>query len=330
MPKPNPHRPFTPDPEQMACAPDISGNAINGLGEDRFRRPDVVYWSTDLDAIPHGRMQGWFYTVNPHDHRINDTRAWRKKILDAPLPDLAPQPAERTPDAWTAALEHFIADGWCEMTGVAEMNADWAYAGQTVPQRRIIMVGVQHDYDEIAQAPDVPAGAEVMRQYGRAAAASKAIAGWLREHGWEAEPLTGPMTSKVAMIPPALACGFGELGKHGSIINPEFGASFRLSAVLTDAPFEPTPRRDHGIDGFCQSCRICEDACPPEALFPEKQTVRGARKWYVDFDKCLPFFNQTHGCAICIAVCPWSRPGVGLNLAAKLERRRERLQDEPA
>ena len=58
------------------------------------------------------------------------------------------------------------------------------------------------------------------------------------------------------------------------------------------------------------------------------KTVRGVEKWYVDFDKCLPFFNQTRGCAICIAVCPWSRPGVGLNLAAKLARRAERLDAE--
>ena len=69
-------------------------------------------------------------------------------------------------------------------------------------------------------------------------------------------------------------------------------------------------------------------ACPPEALFDTKQTVRGAEKWYVDFDRCLPFFNETNGCAICIAVCPWSRPGVGMNLAEKLSRRRNRLAAE--
>ena len=129
------------------------------------------------------------------------------------------------------------------------------------------------------------------------------------------------MTSKVLMIPPAIACGFGELGKHGSLINAEFGSSFRLSAVLTDAPFAPTPQRTFEIDSFCASCRVCENACPPEAISPFKQLVRGVEKWYVDFDRCLPFFNQTHGCAICIAVCPWSRPGVGINLAAKLARR---------
>jgi epoxyqueuosine reductase QueG len=41
------------------------------------------------------------------------------------------------------------------------------------------------------------------------------------------------------LIPAALACGFGELGKHGSIINRDYGSSFRLSAVLTDLPFVP-------------------------------------------------------------------------------------------
>ncbi|MCF6232365.1 MAG: 4Fe-4S dicluster domain-containing protein [Rhodobacteraceae bacterium] len=81
-----------------------------------------------------------------------------------------------------------------------------------------------------------------------------------------------------------------------------------------------------GIDEFCQSCRVCENACPPEAIAPEKQTVRGENKWYVDFDKCIPFFAETSGCAICIAVCPWSRPGVILNLAEKLARRAHRLE----
>ena len=196
----------------------------------------------------------------------------------------------------------------------------------------MIVLGVQHDYERIAQAPEEEAGAEVIRQYGRAAGAAKAVAGWIRGQGWEAEPVTGPLAGSITLIPPAIACGFGELGKHGSIINPELGASFRLAGVLTDAPFAPTPQRKFGVDDFCTACRICEEACPPEALSPHKQWVRGEEKWYVDFDCCLPFFNQTNGCAICIAVCPWSRPGVGPEVgrqagAAQAERKAE---DRPA
>ena len=57
-----------------------------------------------------------------------------------------------------------------------------------------------------------------MRQYKRAAYGAKFIANWLHDQGWEAEPLTGPMSGKITMIPAALQAGFGELGKHGSII----------------------------------------------------------------------------------------------------------------
>jgi epoxyqueuosine reductase len=321
MPRPNPHRPFVPDPAQAALAPAVSGNAVNGLGETEFRRPDIVYWSPDPDAIPHGALQRWFYGVAPDDPHIAAARAERARLAEVEPTPLSPVRIARDPAAWTAALARFVDEGVCDKTGVAAMNPDWAYAGVTVSQSRIVVVGVAHDYDAIATAPAPPAGAEVVRQYGRAMRAAKVIANWLRGEGWEAEAVTGPMSGTVLLIPPALACGFGELGKHGSAILPEFGASFRLAAVLTDAPFAPTPPVDHGIDAFCLNCRVCEDACPPEAIAPHKQTVRGETKWYVDFDRCLPYFNEHHGCGICIAVCPWSRPGVGPSLAEKLARR---------
>ncbi|MCB1340058.1 MAG: 4Fe-4S dicluster domain-containing protein [Pseudooceanicola sp.] len=326
MARPNRHRPFRPDPAQMALAPAVSGNAINGLGEAEPRRPRMVYWAPDADDIAHGDMQRYFYQQSAKVLGFADKRAARQEVIDAPMPPLAATPRDARPEDWTADLARFVEAGDCDRTGVAAMRAEWAYADRTVPQSRVIVLGVQHDYDQIATAPEPEAGLEVVTQYTRAAAAAKKIAGWLREQGWEAEPVTGPMTSAITLIPPAIACGFGELGKHGSLINPEFGASFRLSAVLTDAPFATTPPRAFHVDDFCASCQICEDACPPAALFPEKQTVRGETKWYVDFDRCLPFFNQTHGCAICIAVCPWSRPGVGINLAEKLARRAERAR----
>ncbi len=321
------YRPFTPDREQTALTPAISGNDINGLGETDFRRPRMVYWAPDPSEIPHGEMQGYFYRQSAKIPEFGERRAQRMEVIEAALPPVANEKRRTSPMEWTADLDQFVSSNLCDMTGVAEMKQDWVFEGYEVPQSRVIMLGVQHEYEAISKAPEAEAGLEVVDQYIRAAKAAKAVAAWIRTQGWEAEAVTGPMTGSLAMIPPALACGFGELGKHGSIINPEFGASFRLSAVLTDAPFAVTSPRESGVDDFCQNCRICQDACPPEALFSEKKTVRGAHKWYVDFDKCLPFFNQTHGCAICIAVCPWSRPGVGMNLAAKLARRAERSND---
>ena len=63
MHKPNPHRPFIPSEDQMALAPMVSGNTINGLGETTPRDPRVVYWAADPDTIAHGAMN--FQPLNP-------------------------------------------------------------------------------------------------------------------------------------------------------------------------------------------------------------------------------------------------------------------------
>ncbi len=324
MPKQNPYRPFKPNPDMMARRPDVTGNAINGLGESKTRQPDMVYWAPDPDDIAFGEVQKWFYGNEPADPVLMEHRKRRKEILDAPLPDLAADQTQRTPDEWTAALDQFIGRGDCEMVGATALQPEWVFSHHQTDFGTVVMLGVQHTYDELKYVPETRGGIEVTYQYCRAAAAAKKVAGWLRQQGWDADPVTGPMVGKILMIPPALECGFGELGKHGSLINKEFGSAFRLGAVLTDAPFAHTSKREFGVDDFCSRCRVCEDACPPFAISSEKQTVRGTEKWYVDFDKCIPFFAETSGCAICIAVCPWSRPGVGENLAQKLAKRAER------
>lgn len=324
MARTNPHRPFSPHPELLERRPEVSGNAVNGLGETEKRLARMVYWAPDPSDIPHGDMQRWFYTRDPGDPHITKARAERTLTLDIEDGPLAPERADLSANDWTEGFEDLKSADHFEMIGATTVKPEYLLEGASVSEGSIIILGVAHDYDEISKAPETRAGAEVLKQYGRAGAAAKVLSNWIRSKGWNARPVTGPMTGEVLMIPPALDCGFGELGKHGSIISAEYGSSFRLAAILTDAPVPLTEARDHGADGFCQNCRICEDACPPFAIAPEKQTVRGVEKWYVDFDLCIPFFNEHQGCGICIAVCPWSRPGAGLNLAAKLARKAAR------
>lgn len=324
MAKLNPYRPFIPNSEMVVRLPTVTGNTINGLGETEQRRPKLVFWAPNPDDIAFGEVQKWFYMCQPDSPEMATERAKRQVVLDAALPDLNPLALEQSPSAWTSSLDQFVDAGDCEMVGATEMKQEWVFEGQETTFKTVIMVGVHHDYEELKHAPEFRAGIEVVRQYGRAAAAAKKITAWLMDQGWDAEAVTGPMAGKLVMIPPALECGFGELGKHGSLINPEFGSSFRLSAVLTNAPFASTKKRDFGIDEFCSKCRICEDACPPIAIEPDKKTVRGDERWYVDFDKCIPYFAENSGCAICIVECPWSRPGVGVDLAQKLARRSAR------
>ena len=328
MPRENPYRPFNPNSAQVDLMPEISGNEINGLGETEVRNPAVVYWAKNPEEIPHGKMQSWFYIVDPGLPEFAAERNKRQAILDQDLPQVAVETAYYPEAQWRKKLEKFVQDNDCEKIGVTELDPSWLFEGERTEFRHVIIAAVHHDYERISKAPNPIAGAEVMVQYTRAASVAKKIASWLHQEGWEAEPVTGPMASRLAMIPAAIQAGFGELGKHGSLINPEFGSSFRLSAVLTNAPLPLDEPQTHGVDDFCSSCKICEDACPPFAITADKQLVRGIEKWYVDFDRCLPFFNEHQGCAICIAECPWSRPGIGLNLAKKLARKSLKTIDQ--
>ena len=319
---------FAPDPEQMALWPNVSGNDINGLGDPNIRQPNYVYWGNDPDDVAFGALQKWFYSVDPGIPEFDAERKKRSEILAAPLQEIAEQQETIKQTLALSFFERGVKEGIFDKAGVAEFDPIWAFEGVDIKFKYIVILGVQHDYKAINEAPNLQAGLEVMRQYSRAGYGAKWVANWLHGMGWDAEPLTGPMSGKVTLIPPALAAGFGELGKHGSIITPEFGSSFRLSGVLTDCPLPLDAPTDYGIDAFCQNCKICETACPPKALFSDKKIVRGKTKWYVDFDKCLPFFNEHQGCAICIAQCPWNRPGVRMSLAQKLKRRNARRSYE--
>lgn len=326
----SPFRPFEPDDEFIDLLGDYSGNQVNGLNEPDVRPPSMVWWAPDMGTAVFGEAQKWFYGHEVPDDEMIALRNRRREAVESPLPPVVDRRVERSPEEWTAQLQTFVDAGDCEMTGVTPLRPEWVFDHEQTDLPNVIVLGVQHDYEELRHVPALQGGKDVTRQYVRAAEASKKLAAWLRAQGHRADAVTGPMTGKILLIPPALECGFGELGKHGSIINPEFGSAFRLGAVLTDAPFAATPHREFGIDDFCSRCRVCEKACPPEAIGSDKRMVRGVEKWYVDFDTCIPFFAESSGCAICIAVCPWSRPGVGFNIADKLVKRAKVLAERQA
>jgi epoxyqueuosine reductase len=317
-----PKAPWSPTEEQRALWPALSGNTINGVGEAAPRRPSPIYWHAP-DATPHGPLQRWFYgrtaSASP---AVAEARAERQAAIDAPLGPLAAEAEEASAETWTDRVLACAREAGAGDAGVAAMRAEYAFEGHPVPpQRWMVMLAIGQDHAAMMTAPSDEALVEVTRQYARGMRVAKAVATWLRARGHDAVPYAGPMAGSFTLIPAAIEAGLGELGKHGSLIHRALGSNFRLACVLTDVPLVAGRPDAFGADAFCASCRICMDACPPDAIQPVKQLVRGERRWYVDFDKCLPYFNEHLGCAICLPVCPFSRPVIGPRLAAKLARR---------
>ncbi len=314
---------FVPNPEQMALMPDVSGNSINGLGETKIRRSSPIYWQNP-ELTPFGPLMEWFYKQVPDDERMKAVHRNRDKTMAIKIPPVAEIRREKSPEQWTRLIRQVGLESGGDIIGIATLRPEWVIETFEVPHKTVIMVAVAMDYDALKTAPDIPAAAEVIRQYDRGHRVSKALAGWIHQQGWEAIAYGGSGNVPILLIPPALECGFGELGKHGSVINRDYGSRLRLAAVVTDLPLVPDKSDSFGLDDFCMNCKACQNACPTDAIGAAKQMVRGVTKWYVDFDKCLPFFNENMGCAVCLAACPWSRPGVAANLVRKLARKRDR------
>ncbi|NNF10585.1 MAG: 4Fe-4S dicluster domain-containing protein [Acidimicrobiia bacterium] len=205
-----------------------------------------------------------------------------------------------------------------ELVGITHVTDESLFAGHSVPYTHAISLGLSMDREEMAHVPQQRAAVEVLRVYRAISRTAIRLARQIRSLGWPARAYGNPNSTDVLHIPLAVSAGLGQLGKHGSVISKEFGSNVRLAAVLTTLPMATDQPVDIGVEDLCRKCRRCVVDCPPGAIFDEKQLVRGAEKWYVDFDKCIPYFVKTDGCAICIQVCPWSVPGRGPSLSDQL------------
>jgi Pyruvate/2-oxoacid:ferredoxin oxidoreductase delta subunit len=312
---------YRPKPETVALLK-VSGNPINGLGETTPRRPSPFFWHPP-DQHPYAELQiaaRQTMTKCPgYEAAFAGARSTPELI---PVADMRNQsPADQLAAEATAfALSHGAGD-----VGMVPMNPLYVFEGYTIDEPWVIMLALAHNYERLKQVPsDETNGeglADVGETYTHGTQASYELANWIRSQGYNAVARPGPSASALSLIPPAIDAGLGELGKHGSMISRHFGSGVRLAAVTTDMPLVATGPDRFGADEFCQTCQVCTRACPPGAIGEHKQMVRGVERWYVDFDKCIPYFAEAAGCAICIADCPWTRPDVRPKLLATMARR---------
>lgn len=115
---------------------------------------------------------------------------------------------------------------------------------------------------------------------------------------------TGPILERYW----AQKAGLGWIGRSGNLISRSAGSYLLLAVVLTDLEL-PTAEQ---VPDSCGSCRACIDACPTQAIRPNRTVdARACLSWLTiekrgPFERDWPLANWVFGCDICQELCPWT------------------------
>jgi ferredoxin len=172
-----------------------------------------------------------------------------------------------------------------------------------------IAMGFQMDYDLIQSAPDFPVLLATAKGYAMGAWVSIQLAEYIRMLGYSARA-HHLFNYQVLVVPVAVDCGLGELSRAGFLITKEFGLGLRLAVVTTDMPLVHDKPVDIGAQSFCETCKICAENCPIDAIpTGDKVEFNGIRKWKLDEQKCYRYWHAAGtDCALCMTTCPWTKP----------------------
>lgn len=104
----------------------------------------------------------------------------------------------------------------------------------------------------------------------------------------------------------AYAAGLGWIGKSCNLITVRKGPRIRLGTVLTDAEV----LRGYQVEDQCGTCKICQDACPAQAIKGINFEPNIPFEERFDPQACSDYKNKVRDkfgkrvCGICLAVCP--------------------------
>ncbi len=271
----------------------ISWRREQGLADPLLRR---MLAERGLDDVPQWTKDG--------DVRMRAHRSWSALAADRDGP-VAPDRREISDVAATTARikAEAMALG-ADLVGCAALTPIMIDRGFDMAHRNVIAIVVGEDYANVLDGSRA-IEAETYRVYVRLAEIATALACHIRAMGYPAWAHHNGAT-EIQAIPAMAHCGIGELGRHGSLINPDLAANFRPSFVTTDLPLVVDAPLEFGVEDYCESCNLCRNNCPGDAIATDHILTEGLKRWRIDMEKCYPY-SRLHDayCHICVDVCPY-------------------------
>ena len=214
-----------------------------------------------------------------------------------------------TPE-FIAELETLAHDAGVADIRYVEVPNTAIFKDKGIPHRYAIVFTVEMDKEPIETSPSFDSQLEVMRGYKNMAIISNRLSRFLRRSGYAAYPGTalGGLTDYPHL---AELAGLGAIGYHGLLISPNEGARLRINTIYTNIENLPirTENEHEWVRDFCAMCKKCVRKCPVQAIYQEPKQRGDGGMQCIDHDTCRDYFTRNYGCAVCLAVCPFSHTG---------------------
>jgi epoxyqueuosine reductase len=114
---------------------------------------------------------------------------------------------------------------------------------------------------------------------------------------------TGPLSDRAL----AAAAGLGWIGKNGMLIDEERGSYSFIGTLLTSLANDISAA---SVADRCGACTRCIDACPTDAILPNRTVASERCISYLTIEHRgpidQPLDGNVFGCDICQEVCPWN------------------------
>jgi epoxyqueuosine reductase len=258
----------------------------------------------------------WYAAAGGRTIRIDEVSSYLQKIYEDQYPRFeGPIAPDRyafgsATDA-SQALKQKALEFGADIVGICEIEPSDIYRGRTVTDTFAVAVGQRMRWRAFQVVPSRESAIECLRIYFTLGETVIRLAEYIRSLGYSCRVEHPIGDSDLLHIPIGLKAGFGELGRHGSIIHPRLGPLFRMGSVTTSIPLDIDAPVDAGIAKFCDTCRACRKYCPADAIpdhrSPEAGTDHlGYARYMVDTGRCFPYFSTHSYCSICLPVCVYN------------------------
>lgn len=247
---------------------------------------NVPQWTRE-DAVRMAAHDRWMALADDRDGPVNPDR---QDITD--------------PGHVTDAIKEKALSLGASLAGTCALTPIMIDEGFDMPHRNVVSFIVEEDYANVLKGSRA-IEAETYDVYVRVAEIATELAAFIRDLGYPAWAHHNGAT-QIQAIPTMYACGFGELGRHGSLINPVYAANFRPGFVTTNIPLLYDSPYEFGVQDYCENCNLCRNNCPGDAIATDHILTEGLKRWRIDMEKCYPFSRLHEAyCHICVDVCPY-------------------------